>query len=79
MNTVNLEELAKTVKDRRLRYEMLGMLNTAGMTEIERAASRIQYEEAFRSLLDAERTLREAVAAKCEAESLILRLREKSQ
>jgi hypothetical protein len=76
---MSIEELAKLVESCRLRYECLGMMNVAGMDEIERALSSMQYEDARRALLDAERKLRDALAAKGEADSLILRLRDSAE
>ena len=73
---MSIEELAKLVEYRRRRYEMLGLMNIAGMTEVERMQSHLQYDQARRELMDAERQLRDALTAKSEMDSLIIRLRE---
>jgi hypothetical protein len=73
---VSIEELAKLVEYRRRRYEALGLMNTAWMNEVERMQSHLQYDQARRELMDAERQLRDALTAKSEMDSLIVRLRE---
>lgn len=73
---MSIDELEKLVKCRRQRYEMLGMMNTAGMIEVERMQLHLQYDDARRQLVDSEQKLREALLAKGEVDSLILRIRE---
>jgi hypothetical protein len=72
---MSVEEIAQIVTQRRMRYEYLGMLNTYGLNEVERARLNFDYDDARRALEDAERTLRAAVAAEREVDSLILKLR----
>lgn len=73
---MSIEELAKLVEKWQLRYERLGMMNTVGLTTIERMKLDIEYDDARRQLRDAEQNLMDALAAKRESDSLILRVRE---
>jgi hypothetical protein len=57
----DIEKIAETLGVARMIYENLGMMNTAGLTQIERTKQTVRYERARRDVQICERDLRTAI------------------
>jgi hypothetical protein len=59
-----LDSLGAVVAEKRARFQGLGMMNVAGLSEVERARRSMEYSQAQADLLNAENALRGELARK---------------